>query len=74
MDEKLRLLNVLARLVGVCNGPGTSHGWPYPEVQTDDDQTCRMPLTESGAAVVAQARRLLAEYGQEPIPLTNLGS
>lgn len=72
-SEKL-VLNMLARLVGECQGPHTKHGWPYPEVHTDDDVTVRLPMTERGAAVIASARRLLAEHGMEPIAPRDLGS
>jgi hypothetical protein len=74
VEEKSKILHVLARLVGVCDGPGVKHGYPFPEVQTDDDTTTRMPLTDQGAEVVATARRLLAEYGKEPVPLHPMGS
>jgi hypothetical protein len=74
VDEKAKLLNLLARVVGVCDGPGIKHGWPYPEVMTDDDQKTRLPMTDEGAEVVGIARRVLSEYGMEPIKLEPLGS
>lgn len=69
-----RILHVLSQLTGECQGPNTSHGWPYPAVETDEDVIVRLPMTASGAAIVGVARRLLAEYGMEPIAPKNLGS
>ena len=65
VDDKERLLNILARMVGLCG----CRGWPFVEVLTDDDERRSFPLTDEGAAVVGYARRLLAEFGKQPIPL-----
>lgn len=73
-SDSEQVLTMLARVVGVCDGPGTSHGSPYPEVMTDDDEHVRLPLTEYGASVVADARRMLAEHGREATHLEPMGS
>jgi hypothetical protein len=65
MDPHERLLNILARTVGLFG----NRGWPYIEIMTDDDEKRSYPITDDGAAVIGYARKLLAEHDRKPIAM-----
>ena len=70
MEERDKLLNALARVVGLF---GTSDRASI-EVPTDDDETRTYPVSEDQQVQIDFGRRVLHECGREPIPLMKMGS
>lgn len=59
-----RLARQLARLVGMFG----ARGWPEIKVVLPDGETATCPLLDEDAAKVQYVRKLIREYGLEPIP------
>lgn len=58
-----RLARQLARLVGIFG----ARGWPEVAAVMPSGEVQHVPLTEDGAKKVQYVRKLIREYGLEPI-------
>ena len=73
MDERLKLLHLLARAAGVLQGPHECFD-ANPLIEVDEDVCRPMPLSPDGQVVYRLLVDTLREYGQDIVPLTKLGS